>query len=63
MHGGRRRWLWVLSGTVVVVAIIGAATWFLFVPSWRPALHEGERYGVDVSAHQGAIDWQRVLWI
>ena len=32
----------------------------MFVPDWRPALAGTERYGVDVSAHQGEIDWQRV---
>ena len=33
--------------------------WFLWVPNWRPPLREGERYGIDVSAHQGTIDWVR----
>lgn len=37
-----------------------AAWWFLWVPNWRPPLRAGERYGVDVSAHQGDIDWRRV---
>ncbi|MGH9277545.1 MAG: GH25 family lysozyme [Acidimicrobiales bacterium] len=39
--------------------LLGAAWWFWF-PEWRPALQAGERYGVDVSAHQGDIDWTRV---
>ncbi|HYN37450.1 MAG TPA: GH25 family lysozyme [Actinomycetota bacterium] len=30
------------------------------MPNWRPPLRDGERYGVDVSAHQGSIDWRRV---
>jgi lysozyme len=34
--------------------------WFVFVPNWRPPLRDGERYGLDVSAHQGEIDWRRV---
>ena len=37
-----------------------AGFWFLFVPNWRPPLHDGERYGIDVSNHQGEIDWQAV---
>jgi lysozyme len=45
---------------VVIVLGIGAAFWFVFVPHWRPSLAEGERYGVDVSAHQGDIDWGAV---
>jgi lysozyme len=27
---------------------------------YRPALLPGERYGIDVSHHQGVIDWERV---
>ncbi|MDQ4069965.1 MAG: lysozyme M1 (1,4-beta-N-acetylmuramidase) [Actinomycetota bacterium] len=34
--------------------------WFVGLPNWRPALRAGEQYGVDVSAHQGSIDWPRV---
>jgi len=32
----------------------------VWVPNWRPPLREGERYGIDVSAHQDVIDWRRV---
>ena len=39
---------------------VGAWWWYEWVPGWRPPLHEGERYGIDVSAHQGAIDWELV---
>jgi len=39
---------------------VAAWVWFGWLPSWRPALRSGERYGIDVSAHQGAIDWDRV---
>ncbi|GGL29922.1 lysozyme [Phycicoccus endophyticus] len=35
-----------------------ALTWVL--PHHRPALHDGERYGIDVSAHQGEVDWSAV---
>jgi len=50
----------VAGGAVLLVAALGAGFWFLFVPNWRPGLREGERYGIDVSAHQGDIDWQAV---
>lgn len=56
----RRNWPWILA--TVVVVIIGAlatARWIWF-PHHRPTLGEGERYGLDVSNHQGAIDWERV---
>ena len=56
----RRRWPWVVVGTVVVLALLTAAWWFVWLPAWRPPLEAGERYGIDVSAHQGAIDWARV---
>jgi len=50
----------VLGVILVATVLAGALFWFAFVPNWRPPLQEGERYGVDVSAHQGEIDWQRV---
>lgn len=34
--------------------------WYVWLPNYRPSLRAGERYGVDVSHHQGPIDWQRV---
>jgi lysozyme len=30
------------------------------MPRYRPALKAGEQYGIDVSNHQGEIDWDRV---
>jgi len=45
---------------LVALAIAGAATWFVWIPGHRPELRAGERYGIDVSHHQGAIDWHRV---
>jgi lysozyme len=45
---------------VLALGGLAAAFWFLFVPNWRPPLGDGERYGVDVSAHQGEIDWAAV---
>jgi lysozyme len=58
----RRRLTWSLIGVAAVALVAGlvSAWWFLWVPSWRPPLREGERYGIDVSAHQDAIDWGRV---
>jgi lysozyme len=59
----RRRWrrlLVVASVALTVLAGLAASFWFLFVPHWRPPLRDGERYGIDVSSHQGSIDWERV---
>jgi lysozyme len=39
---------------------LAAVFWFVFVPNWRPPLADGERYGVDVSAHQDEIEWEQV---
>jgi len=58
----RRRRTWFLIRVVLVALLAGLvwAWWFLWVPNWRPSLRDGERYGIDVSAHQGTIDWERV---
>lgn len=32
----------------------------MWLPAYRPELQDGERYGIDVSHHQGHIDWERV---
>ena len=47
---------------VLIALLLGAAAawWFWWVPNWRPELRPGERYGIDVSAHQGKIDWRDV---
>lgn len=48
-------------GVLLVAALLGAAAvWFIAIPNWRPPLLEGESYGVDVSHHQGRIDWPAV---
>ena len=47
----------VISGALAIAA---AVVWFLWLPDYRPHLDQGERYGVDVSNHQGEIDWVRV---
>jgi lysozyme len=56
----RRRFIVVTVVVVLILAGLGAAFWFVFVQNWRPPLTGAERYGVDVSAHQGEIDWERV---
>ena len=40
--------------------MLAAVLWFWWVPNHRPALEPGQTYGVDVSAHQGTIDWAAV---
>jgi len=49
-----------LVGLVLVLAAGAAYGWWGWLPHWRPALRSGEVYGVDVSEHQGEIDWTRV---
>jgi lysozyme len=46
--------------TVVAAAVAGLGGWFVGVPLYRPSLKSGERLGIDVSSHQGSIDWGRV---
>lgn len=63
--GGRRlaRLRWV-SGLVVALLAVSAAAvglaWFAWYPHHRPSLLPGESLGIDVSHHQGHIDWRRV---
>lgn len=45
---------------VLALLIATAAVWFIWLPHHRPGLTSGERYGIDVSHHQGEIDWLRV---
>ena len=45
---------------LVVLLVLGAIGWYRWLPQHRPELGDGERYGVDVSHHQGEIDWARV---
>lgn len=52
---------WVVTAAILVLALVApTAWWFLWFPHERPSLREGEVYGVDVSHHQGAIDWPAV---
>lgn len=52
------------TGVVVAIAALAisgaAALRFIWLPEYRPGLRSGERYGIDVSSHQGDIDWDQV---
>jgi lysozyme len=50
----------VAAAAVLAAVVALAGGWFVWLPNHRPDLQAGERYGVDVSSHQGAIDWPRV---
>ncbi len=45
---------------LIFLAAFLAVCWYFVLPRIRPPLHEGERYGIDVSHHQGEIDWEAV---
>ena len=49
-----------IVGLIALGFGIAAAGWFFYLPHHRPALRTGESYGVDVSNHQGDIDWAAV---
>ena len=48
------------TGVILVTLAALAVVWQLWLPRFRPSLRPGERFGVDVSNHQGDIDWRRV---
>ena len=59
-----RRWRAALAAAVVL-ALALAAAWVLRSADTEPAaarppLQPGETYGIDVSSHQGTVDWRRV---
>ena len=56
----RVRLPFIAIGMVTVVIGVGIVVWSVVLPHRRPGLEPGERYGVDVSNHQKAIDWDRV---
>jgi lysozyme len=56
----RRRTLVAVGALAVLTGIVAALIWYQGLPRYRPGLRPGERHGVDVSAHQGEIRWDRV---
>lgn len=56
----RRRWPFVVVAAIVALAALATWFWYWWLPNNRPELQAGERYGVDVSNHQGEIDWVAV---
>ncbi|QIM21583.1 lysozyme M1 (1,4-beta-N-acetylmuramidase) [Phycicoccus sp. HDW14] len=60
MVRGVVRWGAAVLGVVVLLGVAGWAGYTYALPHHRPALAAGERLGVDVSAHQGDIDWAAV---
>lgn len=60
MSGTVRRRVSVAVLWVAGAAAVGAALWYVALPNWRPPLAEDEVYGIDVSHHQGHIDWDAV---
>jgi lysozyme len=47
-------------GLLLVLAVTGVLAVEVGWPHYRPPLRAGEGYGIDVSAHQGTIDWGAV---
>jgi lysozyme len=61
VRGARRLRGLIAVALVLVLTGLGFAVFrYEVLPQYRPALEVGERYGIDVSNHQGEIDWQRV---
>ena len=55
-----RRWLVLAGGLFALIGVLGTGVWFWWLRGFRPSLHPGERLGIDVSSHQGLIDWRHV---
>ncbi len=51
-------WKW--PAAILGVVVVAASVWTWWLPHYRPSLGAGERFGIDVSNHQGDIDWSRV---
>lgn len=49
-----------VAGAVTAVLLLVLA-WNYALPNYRPALKDGEVYGIDVSSHQQPLDWGRVV--
>jgi lysozyme len=59
LRAARRPRPWIGGGIAVVALVAALLTWFAWLPNHRLPLQAGERLGVDVSHHQGRIDWSR----
>ncbi|WGW11078.1 GH25 family lysozyme [Saxibacter everestensis] len=55
-----RRALLVTAAGLVLLLMAASLWWYAIVPNTRPGLRPGEAYAIDVSHHQGKIDWARV---
>lgn len=55
-----RRTALVAVALLAALGMLTAAGWYVWMPSYRPSLRAGEAYGIDVSWHQGIVDWKRV---
>jgi lysozyme len=49
-----------IGALTVLTGIVAVLVWNQGLPRYRPGLRAAERHGVDVSAHQGEIQWDRV---
>ena len=54
-----RRVLTIGAVTVIVAVLVGAGGWLYFL-NFSPDRSKYPVRGIDVSHHQGSIDWQRV---
>ncbi len=45
---------------IAVAVALAAAWWFVYLPHYRPATLGQFTHGIDVSHHQGTINWARV---
>lgn len=58
-RSGKRPRLRLAGVSLAVLAVVaGFGVWF--TRHHRPGLRDGETYGIDVSHHQGRIDWEAV---
>lgn len=55
----QRRWVWLLAVLILAIPMaVLSGRWFMY--DHRPGLGGNQQYGVDVSHHQGQIDWRAV---
>jgi lysozyme len=56
----RRRVVLIPLGAFIALAMTAVVLVWVWLPHYRPGLRPGESYGIDVSNHQGEIDWAAV---